>query len=287
MLYNSPLRYPGGKRRIAGFMRSICDSNDLHNYYVEPFAGGASIAINLLLSGTVRKVLINDKDRSIYAFWHSVTKEPDRLCSMISNVDISLETREVQKSIQKNKNKADLLELGFSTLFLNRTNRSGILNAGAIGGIKQCGNYKIDCRFNKDDIIKRILQVSHLSSDIVISNLDAEKLLLKLESPKFHDSMIYLDPPYFVQGSSLYMNSYKYDDHKKLADRILNLNNNWVVSYDNVPQIVSLYSSVRHLKYDLEYFANEAKIGKEIMFFSDGLKFNRNISPLEYNTLKK
>ena len=159
-MHLSPLRYPGGKNRIANFIAQVCVDNRISGLYVEPYAGGASVALFLLFSNLVKRIIINDKDRSIYAFWYSVLHHTDKLCQMIIDTEVNVENWRKQKIVQSRKQYATLLELGFSTLFLNRTNRSGIISGGIIGGVDQTGEYKIDCRFNKVELIKRIRQIA-------------------------------------------------------------------------------------------------------------------------------
>ena len=231
MAFTSPLRYPGGKLRIAGFIQAICDCNDLHNCYIEPFAGGASIALNLLLYGTVDKVVLNDKDKSIYAFWYSILFHTDELCSLIQNCPIDIDTWHEQKSIQNNKEYESLLSLGFSTLYLNRTNRSGILSAGVIGGLRQAGIYKMDCRFNKDVIIKKISSIAKFKEHIALYNLDAIDLLDLMRAQSNEHNLFYLDPPYYEKGSCLYMNHYNHSDHERLINYVRAMNTENIKKY--------------------------------------------------------
>ena len=141
----SPLRYPGGKSRITNFVaKLIKDNNITGGCYVEPFAGGAGVALNLLLDGIVDRIFINDKDRSIYAFWDSAINHTERFICRLESVNVTIEEWKKQREIQLNKENANLFDLGFSTFFLNRTNRSGIIMAGVIGGISQTGKWKID-----------------------------------------------------------------------------------------------------------------------------------------------
>ena len=142
MLY-SPLRYPGGKNKLSAFIAKICLDNNVDGHYVEPYSGGASVALFLLFEGFVNKITINDKDRSIYAFWYSVLNETEKLCKLISNAELTVDEWKKQKRIQANKETETLLTLGFSTFYLNRTNRSGTIHAGLIGGVGQTGEYNI------------------------------------------------------------------------------------------------------------------------------------------------
>lgn len=283
MAFTSPLRYPGGKLRIAGFIQAICDCNDLHNCYIEPFAGGASIALNLLLYGTVDKVVLNDKDKSIYAFWYSILFHTDELCSLIQNCPIDIDTWHEQKSIQNNKEYESLLSLGFSTLYLNRTNRSGILSAGVIGGLRQAGIYKMDCRFNKDVIIKKISSIAKFKEHIALYNLDAIDLLDLMRAQSNEHNLFYLDPPYYEKGSCLYMNHYNHSDHERLINYVRAMNANWLVSYDNASAIRSLFKNTPNIEYELNHSAYVNKRGKEIMFFSSLIDVDISRSPICYS----
>lgn len=278
----SPLRYPGGKGKITGYIRSVFELNNLvDGHYVEPFAGGAAVALGLLFTECVRKIHINDIDRSIYAFWHSVLNEPDELCRLIRQKRLSISEWKRQKAIQKEKANVSLIELGFSTFYLNRTNRSGIINGGVIGGLDQSGEWKIDARFNKVDLILRIEKIAAFSGRICLHNLDACAFLSKIGPTLPLKTLVYLDPPYFYKGNRLYHSFYKPHDHEFLSKWIMsNLQNNWLVSYDNVEQIEKAYSGKRMLRYSIGYSARKSYRGSEIMIFSDGLIMPTQTHPL-------
>lgn len=285
-MHLSPLRYPGGKNRIANFIAQVCVDNRISGLYVEPYAGGASVALFLLFSNVVKKIVINDKDRSIYAFWYSVLHHTDRLCQMIIDTEVNVENWHKQKKVQSRKQYANLLELGFSTLFLNRTNRSGIISGGIIGGIDQTGEYKIDCRFNKEELINRIRRIAQRKDSISVYNLDAISLIYKIEqqrSKNLMNALIYFDPPYYKKGGSLYLNHYIKSDHKDVAGAISLLNYKWIVSYDNVPEIQELYKKFRNIEYSLKHTAHSARDGGEVLFFQDSLIIpNLHQNPIEY-----
>lgn len=269
----SPLRYPGGKNKLSSFIAKICIDNKINGHYVEPYSGGAAVALFLLLEGFVEKITINDKDRSIYAFWHSVLNNTNKLCDLIENAELNIPEWRKQKEIQANKEKADLLSLGFSTFYLNRTNRSGIINAGVMGGIEQNGNYLMDCRFNKVELIQRIRNIAKHKKNIRLYRKDAIKLIDKIQEEAQNGNIIfYFDPPYYLKASTLYMNHYEDDNHKLVSDKIKAIQNiNWIVSYDNVPEIQKLYSDCPKKEFSFKHTAYESRIGKEIMFFSDNL----------------
>lgn len=273
MDYYSPLRYPGGKGKVANYFKQVFKDNLLYDgVYVEPYAGGASVALSLLLNEYASKVIINDIDISIYAFWHSVLNETEALCKLIANTAVTVKNWEKQKKIQKNRSTHSLLKVGFSTFFLNRTNRSGILNAGIIGGRQQLGEWKIDARFNKPDLIGRIQRIAQYKNRIELYNLDAIELVKQLRKKLPAKTLFYFDPPYYVKGKDLYLNFYDDNDHQEIANEISKVTTQrWVVSYDNDIFIRRIYSDYRKRKYLLNYSAASSSKGEEVMIFSNNL----------------
>ena len=272
----TPLRYPGGKQCLAPYIKQLIKINDVSDgFYAEPYAGGAGLAMDLLLSESIYSLYINDADFNIFAFWYSVLNEKKELIRKIEKTPVTIEEWEHQKSILRDKSNKDTLEKGFATFFLNRTNRSGILKAGPIGGKNQTGNYKIDARFNKEALISRIELISEYASRIHLYNLDALDFLKEIKPlAEQQKSLIYLDPPYYIHGRELYLNAYSHNDHaaleKYLSDEYANLN--WLVSYDASPEIKQMYSSYRYNEYTLNYSVKNARKGTEYMFFSDSIK---------------
>ena len=269
----SPLRYPGGKLKVVDYIKQVFEANDLcDGHYIEPYAGGASVALALLQSEYAHTIHINDIDRSIYAFWHSVLHQPESLCRLITDTPVTMTEWERQKEVQRRKEDKDtsLLELGFSTFFLNRTNRSGILSAGVIGGKDQTGPYKMDARYNKADLIERIESITDYAERITLTNKDAVKLVsgFKIQDSK---TLLYLDPPYYIKGRDLYLNYYTDDDHRQIARAISAYPGRWLISYDAVPFLKELYKDYRQREYYLSYSAGNPSKGKEIMVYSDGL----------------
>ncbi|CAM3967694.1 DNA adenine methylase [Flavobacterium cucumis] len=290
-MFYSPLRYPGGKNRLAAFVAKICSDNRINGHYVEPYAGGASVALFLLFEGYVDKITINDKDRSIYAFWHSILNNSRALCKLIDETELNIENWRIQKEIQKNKETATLLELGFSTLFLNRTNRSGIINAGVIGGINQQGNYKMDCRFNKEDIKAKIKLIAKHRKKIRLFNFDAIQLIDRVEREAIDNNIIfYFDPPYYLKADSLYLNHYIGSDHLEVAERIARIQNiQWIVSYDNHEAIRNLYNEFPKKEYTFNHSAYNSRVGQEILFFSPQLtqpNLDETYNPVNFKLVK-
>lgn len=268
----SPLRYPGGKLKVVDYIKRLMEENNLcGGTYIEPYAGGANVALSLLLSKYAKRIKINDIDRSIYAFWYCVLNETENLCKMIQDTDVTMEKWEQQHEVQKNKKDADLLELGFSTFFLNRTNRSGILNGGVIGGKAQMGKYKIDARYNKKDLIERIEIIAAHRNSIDLTSMDAVTLIKRYKRTPAPKTLCYLDPPYYVKGKDLYLNYYNDNDHRKIAETIMKYKGKWIISYDAVDFIKKLYKVYKQTEYFLSYSACNPSKGRELMVFSDGL----------------
>ena len=263
---HTPLRYPGGKSSLTKYVHKLLLTNGLIGCdYAEPYAGGAGLAINLLLKGFVNHIHINDLDRAIYSFWFSALNATDLLCEYIEKTPITLEERAKQKQVYENKQKADLISLGLATLFLNRTNRSGILKAGVIGGKNQIGRYKIDARFNRITLIKKIRTIASLKAKITIQHTDALDFIKDHCSNLSKPTLINLDPPYYVKGQMLYQNAYEHSDHKKISAIIPNLKPYWIITYDNVPQVKELYSRFPIRTFNLSYSAHTKYQGKEIL----------------------
>lgn len=284
----SPLRYPGGKNRLAPFIAKVCVDNGITEHYVEPYSGGAAVALFLLFEGFVNRVTINDSDRSIYAFWHSVLNQTDDFCDLIKKVPITIDEWKKQREIQMDKDNEDLIKLGFSTFFLNRTNRSGIIKGGAIGGNNQIGKYKLDCRFNKEDLIERIKMIANYKERIELYNLDALELVVLVlgNTENLGDTLFYFDPPYYVEGHSLYMNYYKKAHHQIVSERIKQLDAHWIISYDDAPEIRRLYSDCHMIEYDMFHMAATSKKGKELVFFSPTLHYDIQKLPPNFKLRK-
>ena len=270
----SPLRYPGGKASIWKIVAEIIADNDLNQCdYVEPYAGGCGLALSLMFKGYVHNLHLNDIDRSVYSFWSVLLNRTDDLVEKIQKTDVTIDEWYLQREIQKNKDEVDEFDLAFSSFFLNRTNRSGIiLKAGVIGGYKQNGNYKLDCRFNKKDLIARIRRIEKYKHRICFYNMDAIDFITFTRSliPQ-KKCFYYIDPPYFAKGSTLYTNSYKLEDHSAISKSLHSLKRPWLVTYDDVFEIRDLYKEKRQYRFNLNYSAGTKRLGTELLVASDDL----------------
>lgn len=277
--FNTPLRYPGGKGRLTQFVIDVLKLNRLEGgHYVEPYAGGAAIAISLLQLEYVSKVHINDLNRSVHAFWNAVLNEPDALCNRISRTRVSMREWHRQRAIQLAEC-PDPLDLAFSTFFLNRTNRSGIILGGVIGGKEQTGPWKLDARYQKKNLIARIERIADLSHRIELYNMDAGALLCEVLPKLPSRTLTYLDPPYYVKGKDLYQNHYMHQDHEAIAGLVAKIKQPWMVSYDNTREIRDMYSKYPQRTFGLKYSAQSRYEGSEVLISSHDLKLPREIEP--------
>ena len=268
----SPLRYPGGKTKLYDYVKNILKTNNLlGETYIEPFAGGAGLALKLLLNGDVKRILINDYDPAIYAFWNCVLTQTDALCELISNSDISVDTWRTQKNIYEHQDISDELSLAFATFFLNRTNVSGVIKGGLIGGIAQNGTYCMDARFNKDSLIRKIERIALERDNIILTNMDAFDFIQADHLRHYYKTFINFDPPYVNKGSQLYKNSFTEDDHRRLSKMISECHRKWIVTYDVCPLIAELYAPFRRSELDITYSACRTRRANEYIFFSPNL----------------
>ena len=274
MKFYSPLRYPGGKSKLAPLIKLMISKAGLENAtYIEPFAGGAGVAMTLLLDGTVGQVVINDLDKAVYSFWRAIKTDASKLIDMIEVTPITIEEWRKQRAIYLNEKRYSV-ELAFAVLFLNRTNRSGIITGGPIGGHGQSGDWRLDARFNKVAIIEKIKELSSRKNAIIVYNKDVISLIDKY-IPRFSENaFVYFDPPYYNKAERLYKNALVHSDHVRISERILRrVDCAWLLTYDDVAEIRKLYAERDIKRFDLNYSAANKGKASEIMTCSDARLF--------------
>nr|WP_301003537.1 DNA adenine methylase [Arsukibacterium sp.] len=267
----SPFRYPGGKGKLSKFLALFLTSNDLKGTkFVEPFCGGAGGSLPLLEAGIISKLILNDANPFIAEFWQSAINHTASLTKEIRKVNVNLKSWHKYRDIFEGNVDSSDLDKALSVFFLNRTNRSGILHAGPIGGQAQNGNYLIDCRFNKVDLIQRIENIAKLRRNIVVKSEDASSLVFKLDK---ENCFIYADPPYVKEGKNIYkkycFNSYQ---HTAFSNAIKHQNNPWLISYDDDPLVHELYAKSGINVIELSYVMNKARVGRELLIASSTMK---------------
>ena len=276
----SPLRYPGGKTQLYSFVKEILSQNNLlGETYIEPFAGGAGLAIKLLLNNDVKRIIINDLDFAIYSIWYSILNYTDDFCRKIEDTEISVNEWENQRRIYYSQTES-VFDMGFSAFYLNRTNRSGVIKGGIIGGRDQSGTYKINARFNKDALINKIEGIARHKDRIIISNIDAVEFLSDGFLNHYYKTFINFDPPYVIKGSQLYQNAFTKEDHKILSELIARCRRKWIVTYDVCPLVEELYNKFRKAYISINYSASNSGKAKEYVFFSDNIVIPQSIDLL-------
>lgn len=271
MRFLSPLRYPGGKARLAPFFARVkwAQERDLDTY-AEPFAGGVGAGLQLLSQGHIKHLAINDLNPGIAAFWRSVVHAPEEFCEQIRRVDVSVGSWHHYRE-RYESGEGDDLELGFATFFLNRTNRSGILNARPIGGFEQTGKWKIDARFNKDGLCERVTTIARYSDRISVSQVDAVEFLKLLPAPQ--TTLVFVDPPYLKQGDRLYFNRFSGSAHEQLAQELAHAEFPWILTYDADDRITNeLYRGERCAEFGISHSAQVHRQGREYIVFSRDLR---------------
>ena len=269
----SVLRYPGGKTQLAKFVNNLITINKIKKpIYCEPFSGGSGVSMELLLTNKVDSVILNDLDPSIYSIWYAILNDTDRFVEAVQAMPITMDEWYCHKKIYSELRNIPQYDfnLAVSALFLNRTNRGGIITGGPIGGYGQKSKYALDCRFNKNGIIKKINMIADQRHRVRLYMLDAKDLInnvLLQESPE--QLFTFFDPPYYKQGQTLYKNAFSHDDHVALSDAIKTMNSyKWITTYDECHEIQSIYTGYRLYTYKLRYSVNQFRKANEYLFAS-------------------
>lgn len=273
---NSPLRYPGGKAVLSDFLADVLVLNGVQDgTYVEPYAGGAGAALKLLFAEHVQRVILNDADPCVFAFWNAVLNRKGDLLRRIRETPVTIDVWKRQREIYRQQARHSRIKVAFASFFLNRCNRSGIMvNGGPVGGFNQTGKWKLDARYNKDELVRRIEKIHFYRGRVEVHNMDAIEFLKSLiaRSNTLDNVLVYLDPPYYVKGSKLYLNHYRHEDHAQLAAFITQQTTlRWLMTYDNVAEIQELYQDCQRVPFSLSYSAHSRRMGSEVLIHGSNL----------------
>jgi DNA adenine methylase len=282
--FASPLRYPGGKEGLNRLLGKIIQLNGLSDaIYAEPYAGGAGAGLRLLFGEHVAGILINDLDYCVIAFWRSILDRTREFLQLLAKTPVTLDEWFLQRSIYRKPARHSQLRVGFATFFLNRCNRSGILmDGGPIGGIAQKGKWRLDARYYPDTMRRRIERIVAYRDRIQVFNLDSLEFLRKTVKPlsKKRNVFVYLDPPYYVKGSELYLNAYEHKDHERVSKFLAQSHDfHWLMSYDNVRPIRTMYDEMQQVAFGLTYTAYKRRVGRELLICPNNLILPTKIKP--------
>lgn len=277
MRYLSPLRYPGAKSGLAAVIAELVTESSKSlgrpELFVEPFAGGASTSLRLAATGIVDRILLADADPLVTRFWQVAAADTDWLIDRMWDEPATLDRWDHWRSWTPRRGSER--DAAVKCLFLNRTTFSGILHgrAGPIGGRRQTGPYRLDCRFNKAALEQRLRFVGDLYDANKLVDVwckDWQNTLRDVVEwyPQLLPNRViaYLDPPYWEKSPRLYGMSFDpaggyatsaamQDEwlagiaHYKLAEYLRRRAQiRWILSYDNHPDLVNdegLYATGR------------------------------------------
>lgn len=266
----TPIRYPGGKSKLYPIVDAVIEASGLTGCtYAEAYCGGAGLAVKLLLRGRVSRIVLNDVDPAVYSMWDAIVNHADELCAFLADVPLSIDEWRSMKDIFESAAEPSL-ELGKAAIYLNRTNRSGILRGGPIGGMSQSGKYRLDVRFNRDGLFEKVKAIASHADDIELHNEDAVDFIdgeLAAREGLFAN----FDPPYVVKGPGLYENHYTDEDHRSVAAKIASCDFPWVVTYDDSPLVRGLYEDFDQYALSVGYSAASVRVGSEILIAGPGV----------------
>jgi len=273
MLFYSPLRYPGSKRKLFNYLeRILTHNNSTPQVLIEPFVGGGSVFINFLSCHEESRAIIADKDELIYSFWKILFTEPSYLINFIRKTRVNLKTFDQYRYISYHPAEFSRKKLAEACLFLNRTSFSGILNnsAGPIGGREQKSIYKIDCRFGRENLIKKIKSISVFKNRVVVLPYNWEETLKYVAGKdKYKNARLlyYFDPPFYKKAAQLYRHHFDDASHKNLCDKLIKLKKPWILSYDRAQEIQNLYSAFTRINVSMPYSINSPakRLEKELI----------------------
>ena len=268
----TPLRYPGGKTWLLDYVKAFARFHKLSSTtIVEPYGGSASISVGLIRSQLVTDATVCERDPLIVAFWNVAIHRNEELIEYLSSLEINMETwyglrryLDLEKTNLQNE-----LEAAGAFLFFNRTNYSGIIKGGPLGGKKQLSKYKLNCRFNKGRIADKIRSLKALEDKLKIIQIDGLEYMKNhaLQSPD--NVFFYVDPPYYGAGKDLYRFYFTDFDHQQLSAFLTGTEIPWLLSYDDAEFIRNLYQKKSNLPVYTDYQSGHLRRGVKELLISN------------------
>ncbi|WP_269086386.1 DNA adenine methylase [Mycobacteroides abscessus] len=291
MRWVSPLRYPGGKGRMAAALAELFAAQFglmAVEIWIEPFAGGAGAGLHLLAQDVVEEIWLTEKNRALAAFWRTVVQNGAELSALIRACSPDMHTWHDAKGVVAAAEAGETindLDLAFAALVINRCSRSGMVTTrvGPIGGKSQNGPDNIRARWNSAGLADRIDWIWARAERVRISEGDAAEHIAALDGSVGieEEVLLFVDPPYLVQGNRLYAAGMSYDDHKNLAYALNNCGARWLLTYDSDERILDLYPANRVMAYEIPHTANQRRVEEEYAVLSDNLavRDDQNLLP--------
>ncbi|MTJ06233.1 MULTISPECIES: DNA adenine methylase [unclassified Anabaena] len=272
MNIKSPLRYPGGKSRAVKQISEYLPEK--FSEFREPFVGGGSVFIYLKQKFPNLKISINDLNQELFLFWHFTQSDLSKLVS---------EIRQIKENSKDGKLLfTQLASVDVNTLSdLERAVRFFVLNRITFSGTIESGGFSLESfhtRFTHSSIDRLQKLENILTTDIKITNLDYSQIL----NMGGNDVFIFLDPPYFkAEKSKLYGkrgNLHTGFDHLRFAEILKECPHQWLITYDDSPEIRDNFHWANILEWELQYGMNnykqkKAEKGKEL--FISNYKINQ------------
>lgn len=229
---NSPFRYAGGKFYAR---KLILEHIPEHSYYIEPFAGGASI---FFAKSKASRNWLNDIDEDLINCLIIIRDYPEKLIDRLKNEKATKERHAYYKNKYKPKTKLDRAVRWF---YINRTSYSGIMN------MQNCfWGYGDKYSMRPENWPRNIIRTSQKLQDVKLTSFDFDEVIKKAEK----DAFLFIDPPYFnADQDKFYTHAFKKEDHFRLCKLLKKVSNKvkFLITYDNSPEVRELYNWAHNL----------------------------------------
>lgn len=265
--------YPGGKSRIA--KRLIPQISPLlqgASGYCEVFAGGFSFGLQLLEQWRPGVIHLNDLDADLYSLWYMVLHRPEELCEDVLRAPVSPELfYELQRKIlgRREFEEGQIRERAIDKLVVTKISFSnlGEMAGSPVGGVGQTGKWKFDVRWKPDLIVKYLMRTHELLRDAFLTRQSFEELLPTIPA----DTVVFLDPPYYVGGPKCYKHSFSEEQHVLLAELLRDAKFRWFMTYDDCRVVRNLYSWANVSPFRYKYSMSSTNRGGKEHNYGDEL----------------
>ena len=242
----TPLRYPGGKSRVAPMLIEKFPSGIKE--FREPFLGGASVALLFSQKHPEIPVWVNDKYEYLYNFWVTLQEDGDNLSDVLVGIKEDHSTEEKAKelfiSAKEEISKADPFRKAVLFWILNKCSYSGLTENSSFSASASRQNFTTRGA-------KHLKNISEIIQHWEITNLDYTEVL----QPDGDGVFCFLDPPYKI-GSYLYGTNaemHKTFDHDDFIAQCKKCPNKWMVTYNNDIDLKEGYKGYNQEEFRITY----------------------------------